>query len=70
MKELLEKEEKVVVEKMQKNRHDIEEKLNTGKEHEELLKSVIETDRPDAFLQVLRICISFSFPFCGFYYIC
>lgn len=52
MKALLEKEERVVVEKMQKNRNDIEEKLKTGKEHEEVLKSVIETDQPDGFLQV------------------
>ncbi|MCI4374633.1 hypothetical protein PGIGA_G00008430 [Pangasianodon gigas] len=51
VKALLEKEERVVVEKMQKNKNGIEEKLNTGKEHEEVLKSVIETDRPDGFLQ-------------------
>lgn len=52
VKTLLEKEESVVVEKMQKNKCDIEEKLNAGKEHEEVLKSVIETDQPDGFLQV------------------
>lgn len=52
MKALLEKEEKAVVEKMQKNRNDIEEKLYAGKEHEDILKSVIETDQPDGFLQV------------------
>ncbi|KAI5106067.1 hypothetical protein C0J45_3764, partial [Silurus meridionalis] len=51
VKALLEKEEKVLVEKMQKNRNDIEEKLNAGKEHEKVLKSVIETDRSDGFLQ-------------------
>lgn len=52
VKALLEKEERILVEKMQKNRNDIEEKLITGKEHEEVLKSVIETDQPDGFLQV------------------
>lgn len=52
VKALLEKEESIVVEKMQKNKSDIEEKLNTGKEYEEVIKSVIETDRPDGFLQV------------------
>ncbi|TSR75295.1 Nuclear factor 7, brain [Bagarius yarrelli] len=51
VKALLEKEEKVVVEKMQKNRNDIEEKLNAGKDHEEVLKSVIESDQSDGFLQ-------------------
>lgn len=52
VKALLKKEERLVVEKMQKNKNDIEEKLNTGKEQEEVLKSVIETDQPDGFLQV------------------
>lgn len=52
MKALLEKQERVMVEKMQKNRNDIEEKLNAGKEHEDIIKSVIETDQPDGFLQV------------------
>lgn len=52
VKALLEKEERILVEKMQKNKSDIEEKLITGKEHEEVLKSVIETDQPDGFLQV------------------
>lgn len=58
MKALLEKEERVVVEKMQKNRNDIEQKLNTGKEHEEVLKSVIETDQPAGFLQVCPDSVS------------
>lgn len=58
MKALLEKEEGVMVEKMQKNKNDIEEKLNTGKEHEEILKSVTESDRPDAFLQVCPDSVS------------
>lgn len=52
VKALLEKEERVVIEKMRKNRNDIQENLNTGKEHEEVLKSVIQTEQPDGFLQV------------------
>ncbi|KAG9276049.1 nuclear factor 7, brain-like, partial [Astyanax mexicanus] len=52
VKALLEKEEKAVVETMQKNKIEIEEKLNRGREEEAVLHSVLETDRPDGFLQV------------------
>ncbi|KAG9276048.1 nuclear factor 7, brain-like [Astyanax mexicanus] len=51
VKALLEKEEKAVVETMQKNKIEIEEKLNRGREEEAVLHSVLETDRPDGFLQ-------------------
>lgn len=53
VKNLLEKEEKDLVENMMKNRTEIEEKLNDGREKEGILHSVLETDQPDGFLQVL-----------------
>lgn len=49
---MLEKEEKAEVEKMQQNRNEIEETLNKGREEEVILRSVLDTDRPDGFLQV------------------
>ncbi|KAI4874821.1 hypothetical protein NFI96_023759 [Prochilodus magdalenae] len=51
VKTLLEKEERAVVERMQENRNEIEEKLNRGREEEAVLHSVLESDQPDGFLQ-------------------
>lgn len=52
MKKMLEKEEKEMIEKMKRNRAEIEEKLNDGREKEGILQSVFESDEPDGFLQV------------------
>lgn len=60
MKKLLEKDEKDLVEKMKKNRTEIEEKLNDGREREGILHSVLETDQPDGFLQVQTNKIYYS----------
>ncbi|XP_076826963.1 E3 ubiquitin-protein ligase TRIM17-like [Brachyhypopomus gauderio] len=51
VKTLLEREEKLMVEKMQKKRSEIEARLNDGREQEGVLRSVLETDRPDSFMQ-------------------
>ncbi|XP_066538985.1 zinc-binding protein A33-like [Hoplias malabaricus] len=51
VKTLLEREERAMVETMQKNRTEIQEKLNRGREEEAILHSVLDTDRPDGFLQ-------------------
>ncbi|XP_016142986.1 E3 ubiquitin-protein ligase TRIM17-like [Sinocyclocheilus grahami] len=52
VKKMLAKEEKDMIEKMKRNRAEIEEKLNDGREQEGILRSVLETDQPDGFLQV------------------
>jgi len=41
-----------MIEKMKRNRAEIEEKLNDGREKEGILHSVFESDQPDGFLQV------------------
>uniref|UniRef100_A0A672LH58 Tripartite motif containing 109 n=1 Tax=Sinocyclocheilus grahami TaxID=75366 RepID=A0A672LH58_SINGR len=51
VKKMLAKEEKDMIEKMKRNRAEIEEKLNDGREQEGILRSVLETDQPDGFLQ-------------------
>ncbi|XP_051576683.1 tripartite motif containing 109 [Myxocyprinus asiaticus] len=51
VKKMLEKEEKDMVERMKRNRTEIEEKLNDEREKEGILHSVLETDQPDGFLQ-------------------
>uniref|UniRef100_A0A673HHR1 Tripartite motif containing 109 n=1 Tax=Sinocyclocheilus rhinocerous TaxID=307959 RepID=A0A673HHR1_9TELE len=51
VKKTLAKEEKDMIEKMKRNRAEIEEKLNDGREQEGILRSVFETDQPDGFLQ-------------------
>ncbi|KAK1795307.1 hypothetical protein P4O66_010482, partial [Electrophorus voltai] len=51
MKTLLERQEKLVVEKMQKKKSEIEARLNSAREQEEVLREVLETDRLDGFLQ-------------------